>query len=205
MPEHPVKLKLQQAILPYVVSAEQLRLQPVYVTYGVYTYIHEFLVALVGLGVAPPLLSLFNTESVAGGSQGTVSAAYDALKKLPNWLALTILGALVGWTLLKLIVAREGVAKRAVLARSCRKEMRQLSVSLREELQKPDPMPGLQHIQQAISEVVHRHVQEESWPWDGPAENIEQRLQKRLDKLCQQFQKNWRAAPEVDQIWESKS
>jgi len=200
MPTHPVKRKLEQAILPYMVSAEKLKLRPVYVTYGVYNYAHELLVGLVGLGVAPPLLSLFTSEAGATGNQGAVTTALDTQKKAPPWLAVASVIALVIWLLLKLVINRENVAKRAVLARSCRKEMRQLSLNLRDELQKDNPMPGLQEIQETISELVHRHIQEESWPWDGPAENIGRPLQARLETLCHQFEQNWQAPPDMDQI-----
>jgi hypothetical protein len=199
MPQHPVKRKLEQAILPYMLSAERLRLRPVYLTYGVYSYIHEFLIAIVALGLAPPLLSFFTVDSVNADSQKTVASALDALKKAPAWLAVATVIALMCWIFLKLLINRENVAKRAVLAHSCRKEIRQLYLKLREELQKGDPMPGLLEIQKNITELVDRHVREESWPWDGPAENIESRLQARLDRICQQFEQNWQPVPDVDQ------
>jgi hypothetical protein len=200
MPTHPVKRKLEQAILPYVVSAEKLKRQPAYVTYDVYSYAHELLIAVVALGVAPPLLSLFASDAGSSGNPSTVSSALDALKKAPPWLAVISVVALAIWLLLKLFISRENVAKRAVLARSCRKEMRQLSLNLRDELQSANPMPGLQGIQEAISELVHRHIQEESWPWDGPSDNIDRPLRERLDRLCHQFEQNWLPVPDVDQI-----
>lgn len=200
MPTHPVKRKLEQAILPYVVSAERLKRQPVYVTYDLYNYAHELLIAIVALGVAPPLLSLFASDAGASENQNRVGSAIDALKKAPPWLAVISIIALAIWILLKLFINRENVAKRAVLARSCRKEMRQLSLNLRDELQRENPMPGLQGIQEAISDLVHRHIQEESWPWDGPSNNIDRPLRERLDTLCDQFEENWLPVPEVDQI-----
>lgn len=200
MAEHPVRRKLEQAILPYTVSAERLRMRPVYLTYGVYSYAHELLIAVVGLGIAPPLLSLFSTDFSRPSNRGTIANAVSAWGKAPPWLVAITAIALIVWLLLKILINREDVAKRAVLARSCRKEMRQFTMRLRDELQKSDPMPGLQKIQGAISDLVYHHIQEDLWPWDGPAENIDGSVRAKLERLCKQFGNNWQPAPDVDQV-----
>jgi hypothetical protein len=152
--------------------------------------IHELAAALVGIGISPPILAVFTGQE---GQHATVSSATAAAAPIT-------IAAAVLWMLLKVIVTRQNGEKRSVLARSCRREFRGLAITLRDELAKENPMPGLEKIQKDIAAIVQRNVAEDSWPWEGPASRIARRVQKRLDRLCTEFEQGWLSAPEVDQF-----
>lgn len=199
MSDHPVKRKLRQAILPYCVSAQKLKWQPLFLTYGFYAYVHDFLAALVGAGIAPPLIGLFGDGQ--GGSEGArqITAAVAEFDNIPWYISVAFFAFLL-WTILKVIVTRASGEKRAALAQSCRKEFRRLEARLQSELSQPNPMPALNEIEKEVRALVDRNIAEDAWPWRGPAKGIDEQVEKELDEISRRFEQNWTPVAEVDQI-----
>ena len=52
----------------------------------------------------------------------------------------------------------------------------------------------------AVFSIIQRHIAEDSWPWEGPADRIERQVQERLVRLCNEFEQGWLPLPEVDQV-----
>ena len=115
-----------------------------------------------------------------------------ALASVPMWLYYPTLVFALAWIVLRVAFNREEGQKRAVLARSCTQMMKQVEAKLHRVLLKQDPMAGLNGlVDEQIAPTVDRNIQENAWPWAGPAPDIDQEVEKQLVRLCSKFESNW--------------
>jgi hypothetical protein len=177
MAPDPIERKLSQIILPYLISAERLQRYTLYKTYGYYSLLNAYIAALVGFGLAPPLMKWY-LELTGPGTNAKVPTNV-------GWVAL-----LLGFILVAVSVyyRNENVSTRYVLARTCRAELLDVSDELHTALQSSNPQSEIVVLQNKTVSIIKRYrTQHQSWPWDRFAPEIEQDVQRRVSDLKSQF------------------
>lgn len=181
----PIVRKLANEILPWFVSAEELRKKPLYRAHLAYSWTRDTLAGLTGFGLSHPLAKAINGESSDLGT---------ALTKMPFWLYCMTGFAAVSWVVLKAFVTRDDGEKKAMLAASCRKEFMGLNLKLRSALQQPRPLKALVQIQAEVTGIVDRHIAEGSWAFandDILAPKIHEKVRRRVADLVAQHLSSW--------------
>jgi hypothetical protein len=179
-----------ERLLPFILSSEKLRWQPFYVVYKAHTYSRDIMTAIVALGIAPPAFLLISAASKGGETNETGWQQF--MKEPPKGLVIIVLALVLLAIVMRVYVAIEQADRRAVLARSCRNELREISLKLTFALQSNDPTSELIKLQNRVGELLPRHIIEESWPWHtGYAPGTDEEGQRRAQRLCEQFGDNW--------------
>ena len=192
MSQHPVQRTLQRDILPYLVSARRLRRQWFCIAHIAYGFTTDLVIALAAVGVSSPLLALMGHAASGESGKAEPGSFSAALGSVPRAIAGPMIAALLVWIALRVWFNREDGQRRAVLARSCARTMRQAEASLPSWLSKPDPMPDLtQLLERSVRPAVDRNIQEESWPWTPFAPAIELQVQKEVASLCLRYEDAW--------------
>jgi len=191
MPSNPVERKLSGVICPWLVSARQLASVPLYIVCIFYAYTYDVPAGLVGVGLSSPVLKAL------AGNQGSTDA--KLLTGITGPMLYLAVAAGVAWLLLKAVVTREDGEKRSALARSCRREFRQLEARLPQVLQEADPLPALTKMQEEIQTIVDRHIAEGSWVFNGLAPDIKDKVDQMFSQLCAQFGANWTQVPKTEE------
>lgn len=187
-PEHPVRRKLRDQILPWLESGKLLDKQWFYRLSLLFGYATDVTVALGAVGISLPFMMLL-TQPPGESSNASVLAL---LPQNPRWLYYLGATCVVGWVILRVSFNREDGQKKAVLAKSCRQTMKQAEAKLYQVLVQPDPMPELNKlIIEQIAPTVDRNIQEGSWPWNGPAPGVESAVEMQLDSFSRKFSANW--------------
>lgn len=198
MPEHPVQRKLKDQILPWLESAKLLRKQWFYRLYLLFGYTTDITAALATIGIALPLTTLITQPLEKEGN----SSILLHLPRDPVWLYYVSALAVLIWVILRVAFAREDGQKKAVLAKSCCQTMKKAEVKLYHLLAVADPMPELNKlISEQIVPTVDLNTQEGSWPWSGPAPEVEPAVKARLDFFSSKFSANWSPIdPQVSEV-----
>lgn len=197
MSDHPVKRKLRRDILPYLVSSRELRRQWFYRWHGIFGYTTDILVGLTAVGLGSPLFVLFVGNPADPNFQDSSGSSFkEALGSIPQplFFPLVVLG--IAWVVMRVAFAREEGQKRAVLAKSCIQTLRQSEARLHRLLTNQEPMRELNKlIDEQIAPTVDRNIQENSWPWTGPAPGIDAEVERQLAELCTKYESDWAPAP----------
>jgi hypothetical protein len=190
MPDHPVKRKLRNDILPTIVSAKQLRKQWFCRVNFLFVYATDIIVALTALGLSSPWLVFLQAKTQSDNSkQPSLS---EILAATPQWLYYPAIVLVVAWIFLRVTFSREDGQKRAILAKSCAQTFRQANGKLFRMLSKPNPMPDLNKLlDEEISPTVDKNIQEKVWPWDIHAPGIAKEVETELADLCSRFEVEW--------------
>lgn len=192
MADHPVKRTLERDVLPYIVSARQLRKQWFYRMHTVFGYTTDIVVALATIGIAPPLLRLLGATGSAADAANKPPTLTSVLASLPPSLVYPAAILIVVWIIIRVAFTREEGQKRAVLARSCNKVLEQAEAGLPQALGTADPMPALtEMLEKRIRPTVDRNIQESSWPWLPFAPKIEADVRKELNAFCLSYESDW--------------
>lgn len=192
MPDHPVKRTLERDVLPYIVSARQLRKQWFYRMHTVFGYTTDIVVALATIGIAPPLLRLIGATGSAADVADKPLTLTSALASLPPALVYPAAVLIVVWIIIRVAFSREEGQKRAVLARSCTKVLQQAEAGLPQALSAADPMPALtEMLEKRIRPTVDRNIQESAWPWLPFAPRIEADVKKEVSAFCSSYEGDW--------------
>jgi hypothetical protein len=192
MADHPVKRTLERDVLPYIVSARQLRRQWFYRMHTVFGYTTDIVIALATIGIAPPLLRLLGATASAADAADKPPTLTSVLASLPPALVYPAAILIVVWIVIRVAFAREEGQKRAVLARSCTKVLEQAEAGLPQALGKADPMPALtEMLEKRIRPTVDRNIQESSWPWLPFAPKIEADVEKEVKAFCLKYGTDW--------------
>ena len=112
MPDHPVKRTLERDVLPYIVSARQLRKQWFYRMHTVFGYTTDIVVALATIGIAPPLLRLIGATGSAADVADKPLTLTSALASLPPALVYPAAVLIVVWIIIRVAFSREEGQKR---------------------------------------------------------------------------------------------
>lgn len=187
--EHPVKRKLRNEILPYFVTARMLRKKWFFVTYSLFGYTTDILVALTALGVVSPVISgIFASSQTSGGKSTSLA---DLTATLPKELYYPVLLVVLAWIFLRVAFIREDGQKRAILAKSCYQVVRSAEASLPGILGKSDPMSDLSKLYKDFWPTVQGSIQQDAWVWTPFAPGIENEVESWLEELCRRYEDGW--------------
>lgn len=192
MAEHQVKRTLKRDVLPYLVSARQLRKQWFYRLNTVFGYTTDLIVALAAIGISSPLLLFLSSTGYSSDVADKPPTLVSVLASVPPWLVYPAAVLIVSWIIIRVAFNREQGQKRAVLARSCTQVLRQAEASLPKALGSVDPMPDLtEMLEKRIRPTVDRNIQDDAWPWLPFAPSIEAEIEKDLTDYCERYEERW--------------
>ena len=190
--DHYVLRKLCEEVLPWMISGRTVGRQWFVRLAFIYGYVGDLAAALAGLGIGSPIVALLQGKLPDGQN------AIDVLRAaLPDgWFIIGVTAAIV-WIILRLVIQREDVVKRALLARECARGMDALYLQLFRELASNEPMPQIRAIQKSVNDRVQDAVNNSVWPWRAlaPDEDIEVELKSEVDRIRSKFMSRWAPPP----------
>jgi hypothetical protein len=153
----------------------------------IYGYTGDLAAALAGLGIGAPVVAL-----MSGKQDGN---AFEVIREtLPApWIAVGA-AALVIWVMVRLVVQREDILSRALLARDCAQTMKGLRPELFVSLRQADPMPKITAIQKSVDDSVQNAIKNRVWKWEPlpPQDEIADELKRAVDEIRTNFMHLWR-------------
>jgi hypothetical protein len=197
MPDQQVNRTLERDVLPYLVSARQLKKQWFYRLHTLFGYTTDLVGGLAAIGVSSPFLILLVTKDADAG--GPTPSLASVLAGIPSFLVYPAAIVIIGWVILRVAFTREEGQKRAVLARSCIQNLRQAEADLHNLLRARQPLAGLtEMLEKRIRPTVDRNIQETSWPWVPFAPNIDSEVQTELNSLVTRYGADWVSGGDPD-------
>jgi hypothetical protein len=191
MADHVVKRTLERDVLPYLISARQLKKQWFYRVHSVFGYTTDVVVALAAIGISSPLFRLLASTGSAGDAAKPPTIA-SVLASVPSVLVYPAAVLIVTWVIIRVAFNREEGQKRAVLARSCTQVLHQAEAGLPTALGAANPMPALtEMLEKRIRPTVDRNILEESWPWSPFAPSIDADVKKEVTRLVSLYEGDW--------------
>jgi len=190
--DHYVLRKLAREVLPWIIAGRRLR-RTWYVRLStVAAYVGDSAAALAGLGVGGPLIAAFSK-----GGQPVAGTLDAATSSLPAPLVPVGIVALFVWVALRVVMQREDVTARALLAKQCARNMQELNAQLWMALRLTEPMPQITVIQTSLGERVQNAISSGVWPWDPlpPPEDYAVELSKAVDDIRAKFMDKWAPPP----------
>lgn len=192
MADHVVKRTLRRDVLPYLISARQLRRQWFYRVHVVFGYATDLVVALAAIGIGSPLLRLIGTNGEASKGAPDAATFAGAIASVPPVLLYPTTVLILAWVIIRIAFNREDGQRRAVLARSCTRVLRQAEASLPTALGNKYPMQALNEmLEKKIRPTVDRNIQDDSWPWVPFAPRIDADVEREVTALCARFENDW--------------
>ncbi|MFN3658315.1 MAG: hypothetical protein ACK4UO_13765 [Pseudolabrys sp.] len=190
--DHYILQKLCNELLPWMISGRRVGRQWFVRTATFYGYGGDTAAALAGLGIGTPLAALVAGKTPEGKS--AIEALRQVLPEAWMWVGGVALGV---WVVLRLIVQREDIVARALLARDCAQSMKALRASLWTALPATDPMPKITEIQRSVDDKVQNAIKNKVWPWEPlPSEElIQAELKLAVDEIRIKFMNKWAPAP----------
>lgn len=191
--DHYVLGKLNSQVLPWIISGRRLQKLWMVRLARFYDYTSNLAAALAGIGIGAPIAKL-----IANGKAPEGKTAFEILTETlpPPWPWIGI-GALVVWVGLRVLVQKEDILGRALLARDCAQTMRTLYLQLYNALREPDPMPTITKVQKSVDDQVNNAMRNKVWPWDPlpPPEEILSELTVTIAIIRTNFMSGWTAPP----------
>lgn len=159
--DHYILRKLCIELLPWMIAGRRLGRRWFVMMSGFYAYVGDLAAALAGLGIGAPIAALATGKAESGQS------ALDTLRStLPEGWFFVGLAALLAWIAIRLIVQKEDVTARALLARQCAQEMKGFHAQLFAALNSEDPRAQIKEIQRAVDDRVQNAIRSRVWDWD---------------------------------------
>jgi hypothetical protein len=192
--DHYIQRKLANELLPYMVAGPRLTHRWFVRLASFYGYIADFAAALAGLGIGAPIVALLSGKTPEGKS------AFEVLQEVlgPSWFGIGI-AALIVWVIIRLVVQREDVLNRALLARDCAQGMLESRAKLWAILPQKAPMPEITAIQKTVDDRVANAVKNKVWhpAWKPlpPDQEIAAELNLAIAEIRARFMSNWDPAP----------
>jgi hypothetical protein len=191
--DHAILRKLADELLPWMICGKKVKQQWFVRLSAVNAYIGDASAALAGMGLGTPVIAAF---------QGNVPSGQNAIEVLKTampsgWFYFGIV-ALAVWFVVRLIVQREDVVARALLAREYANNINALYKQLFEALSNSSPMPRILEIQKAVDARVNDAITRGFWPYDPPFppdEDIEAELKAAVDGIRTKFMSKWDPPP----------
>jgi hypothetical protein len=191
--DHYVLRKLCDELLPWMISGRKVGRQWFVRLAGFYAYTGDFAAALAGLGIGAPVAAMVQGKLPSGQN------ALDVLRSaLPPGLFIAGIVATIVWVVLRLVVQREDVVSRALLAREYARSVNALYAQLWQALAAADPMPQVLAIQKSVDDRVQDAIKNGVWPWNPPPPPpavIDQDLKETVDRIRATFMPKWTPPP----------
>ncbi len=191
--DHYILRKLCDELLPWMIAGKRVRNQWFVWLAGGYGYLGDFFAALAGLGIGSPIAAL------ATGNPPEGKTAIDVLRSaLPDGWFYAGLAALTLWVALRLVIQRQEVVARALLAKGYSRDMHALLQQLEGILRNPDPMPQISIIQKSVDDKVQDAIRNEVWPFEPPlptATEIDRELGALVSRFRTSYMPRWAQPP----------
>jgi hypothetical protein len=190
--DHYILKKLCDEVLPWMICGRRVQSQWFVRLAGFYSYTGDLAAALAGLGIGAPLAAL------AAGKAPPGKSAFDVLgDTLPGAWFFVGGVALIIWIVIRLIVQKEDVIARALLARDCAQNIKSLKLELWRALLEPAPMSKITIVQKSVDDKVQAAMNNKVWPWDPlpPEAEIAEELRTTVDEIRAKFMSKWQPAP----------
>lgn len=191
-----IRKKLENNIMPYILSAVELTKTSEYSLYKWHGYSKDLLPLVAGAGLSySPFINYLITSPPPGGGN----------------LAFGVAGAIsaVVYGFFKIRIGREEVTKRILGQKKIIAQFKVFRNSLNELSSNTDPadvLKGLIPIQQQITSVVNTAIQDDIWPWDGPKKSTFVVAKEETDRLISQLWSQWEVSgdKEMEEIPDQK-
>lgn len=192
--DHYVLRKLCDQLLPWMISGKIIGRQWFVRLAIVYSYTIDLAAALAGLGIGAPIAALIQGQLPKGQSN-----ALDVLHSVlpPGWFYVGIVAAIF-WIVLRVVVKKQDVERRALLARGYALAMSESYAKLDQALADSEPMPQIRIIQKSVEDRYHDAINKGVWKWDPPfppSAEIETELKETVDYFRSKFMSNWAPPP----------
>ncbi len=194
--DHYILRKLCDELLPWMISGKKIGRQWFVHLAIFYSYTSDLAAALAGLGIGAPVAALIQGQTVSG--QNALEVLRAALPK--GWFVTGVIAAIV-WIILRLVVQREDVVKRALLAREYARAINASYAQLYQALATSDPMPQISVIQKSVDDRVQDAIKNGIWPWDPPvppSAEIEVELRNAIVHFRTVYMPRWAPSPAGD-------
>ncbi len=181
-----VVYNIRYQIAPYIIAAELLADVPEYTIYRLYTYVRSLLAAIVGLGIAPPILRYLDTKTPELGGQVPSSEPFT----ISN-VSYVGLAALICLTAFWVYVNQYDLDKRAVLADSCIAQFKGFYLKLLRVITANNAGAELNSLSNEIATVVQRQIAEKAWTFEHVlASGIDDQAEALTDFILSQIPPN---------------
>lgn len=196
--DHEVLRKLCNELLPWMIGGGRVRRQWFVKLGAIYAYAGDLGAALAGLGLAPPVVAMFEAKLPADQS------ALEVLRAaLPSFLfPAGVLGVCI-WFTVRVIVGQEKVVARALLAKELSRSINGFYVELEQALHLPEPIAKVSEIQASVMQKVQDAISQDIWPFDPPPPPmaaIESELREKVDEYRTKYMLNWKRPAQVGGI-----
>jgi hypothetical protein len=185
--------RLATDLLPWLIGGRKAGRQWFVLIAGFYAYTGDFAAALAGLGIGSQVVAM--TQGKLPSGQSAVDVLHSAVPA--HWLVVGIV-AMVAWVILRLVVQREDLVARALLARECARGMNSLYTELFQGLAADDPMPQIAKVQKSVDDRVLDAIKNKVWPFEPPPPPIaaiEHELNEAVDRIRSTYMNRWRPPP----------
>jgi hypothetical protein len=191
--DHYILGKLHDELLPWMICARKVGRQWFVRLAAVFGYIGDFAAALAGLGIGAPAAALLQ------GKAADNKNALDVLRSVlpPGWFVAGVVALLV-WAALRLVIQRQDVVARALLAREYARSIDSLYAKLFQALATPNPMPVIADIQKSVDDRVQDAIKNGIWPWSPPLpppEALDPDLDNMIDRIRADYMHKWTTPP----------
>lgn len=194
--DHYVLQKLCNDLLPWMIAGRRVRKRWFCKVSFLYGYSDAVMAAMAGLGIGAPLIALSKGEVEQGKS------AWDVLHEtLPEpWFAIGAVAA-IGWVIIRIVVQREDVVGRALLAKNCSEDMKGLRVKLWKSLSQATPILEINEIDRVVQDRVQDAIEKRIWKWDSlpPPAEIADELTAAVNDIRGKYMHLWAPMPGANQ------
>jgi hypothetical protein len=183
--DHDVLRKLANELLPWMAAGALLRRRWFIHVACLYSYGSEAITAAGALGVESSVIPAFRGSDVKGFD---IATAFSGSWFWPGMICL------VGWTALRIVIAREDVVAKAIFARDCARAMQKFQHDLDRALVNPDPQLEIEPIEVAVARKVAEAIDKGVWSWSPPfpkTPDVALEVSRRIADIRARFSHNW--------------
>lgn len=160
---------------------------------SIYEYAGDIAAAIAALGIGTPVLDVYLGKTLPGAN--SLDIFHTAFSS--TWFYAGLV-ALAGWVIARVIMKRENLSARAVLAKEFERNIKSLYRQLYLALPEPDPISRILEIQKMVDGRVDDAIRNAIWLYDPPIppDNlIEAALKEAVNDIRVKYMRNWAPPP----------
>lgn len=192
--DHDVLRKLANELLPWMAGGAMLRHRWFVYVAAIYSYGSEVITAAGALGVGSSVIPAFKG---AGAKGFDIASAFTGPWFWPGLICL------IGWTGLRIVIAREDVVVKAICARDCARAMQKFQHDLDQALARHDPWFAIRPIKEAVERKVGEAIDKGVWRWVSPfpdTPDVALEVSRRLVDIRARFSHHWKTSAEPPDV-----
>jgi hypothetical protein len=188
--DHYLLRKLCNELLPWMICGKRVGRQWFVTVAILHNYAGDLAAALAGLGIGSPLVAV-----VAGTWPKDKSFLEAVATNMPVfWFYLGVASAIL-WVVVRIVVQRQDVLKRALLVSEHRREMNALYIELYRGLELPEPVDNIAKVQSKVNDLVQSAIRAGIWPYDPPSppeQELEPDLTIEVERIRTRYMGGWK-------------